>query len=123
MLNDSMFGTLENWADQTFYEEHPVFWLLTPEQDYRVEILGAYTTSAYSDTYMIFQAASAALDRYLETMLAQSEIQAQAKPEAGNRYVLLSTCAYAFGDARFVIHGKLVPVNSAGGVPLADQEP
>ena len=33
-------------------------------------------------------------------------------------YIMLSTCAYIFDNARYVIHGKLVPVDSAGGVPL-----
>ena len=37
-----------------------------------------------------------------------------------SKYVLLSTCAYVFENARSVIHGKLEPASSAGGVPLKD---
>ena len=33
--------------------------------------------------------------------------------------MLLSTCAYVFDNARSVLHGKLVPVDSAGGVSLS----
>ena len=116
MRDGSMFGTLDSWQDQEYYEAHPVFWLITPEQDYKIELLGGYTTSAYSDTYTIFSNIGAELNAYLDAMLAQSVFVPQEKPEQGAKYVLLSTCAYAFSDARFVLHGKLVPVDSAGGV-------
>ena len=35
--------------------------------------------------------------------------------DAKSSYVMLSTCAYLFDNDRYVLHGKLVPVNSAGG--------
>ena len=34
-----------------------------------------------------------------------------------SRYVVLSTCAYSFHNARTVLHGKLTPVPSTGGRP------
>lgn len=52
MKNDSMFAHLDNWAEPGYYEEHPVIWLLTPEQDYQIKLMAGYTTSAYSDTYV-----------------------------------------------------------------------
>lgn len=122
MMDGSMFGSLESWKEQDYYEAHPVFWLLTPQQDYRIDIMGAYTTSAYSDTYMIFEQDGPALDAYFENVLPQSEIAAKAAPEAGSRYVLLTTCAYTFTDARFVVHGKLVPVDSAGGIAIEKRD-
>ena len=33
-------------------------------------------------------------------------------------YILMSTCAYVFEDARSVLLGKLVPLASAGGKAL-----
>lgn len=119
MHNDTMFGTLDEWADQEYYEAHPVLWLLTPEQDYKIEVLAAYKTSAYSDTYTIFTDVGPELDEYIAAMIAQSAIQSAAQPEADTKYVLLSTCADSFSSdtQRFVVHGKLIPVDSAGGVP------
>ena len=116
MKNETMFGALSRWEEQDFYEAHQVFWILTPDQDYKVEVLGGYRTSSYSDTYTIFSEPGAELDAYLEKMLEQSLFTSHAKPEEGARYVLLTTCDYAFTNARFVLHGKLVPVDSAGGV-------
>ena len=121
MKNGSMFASLSKWSDQQYYEEHPVMWLLTPERDYKVELFSGYTTSAYAETYTMFPEPGAEVDAYLERAAGQSDFQ----PAEGTgldgeaHYVLLSTCAYVFDNARSVLHGKLVPVDSAGGVPLS----
>ena len=38
--------------------------------------------------------------------------------EEDAHYVVLSTCAYVFDYARSVVHGMLVPLDSAGGIPF-----
>ena len=116
MHNDTMFGTLDEWGKQEYFDQHPIFWLLTPEQDYKVELLGGYTTSAYSDTYLIFSEPGPDVEQWLAERLANSVIESPVTQEEGARYVLFSTCSYVFDNARFVLHGKLTPVDSAGGV-------
>ncbi len=120
MKNGSMFASLSKWSDQQYYEEHPVMWLLTPERDYRIDLFSAYTTSAYAETYTMFPEPCEEMDAYLERAAGQSDIQPAEGIELDgkDRYVLLSTCAYVFDNARSVLHGKLVPVDSAGGVLL-----
>lgn len=110
MLNKTMFAPLGEWADQQFYEDHPVIWLLTPEQNYKIVLFSGYTTKAGSDTYAIFQGAGEELNQYIANALAKSDFQADVELGEGDRYVLLSTCAYVFNNARSVLHGKLVPV-------------
>lgn len=119
MKNDSMFATLENWQDQQYYEEHPVMWLLTPERDYKIELFSGYMTSARADTYTMIQEPGAEMDAYLEKAASQSAFQSDVEIDGKSRYVLLSTCAYVFDNARAVLHGKLTPVESAGKTPLA----
>jgi len=106
-----MFATLDYWAEQEYYEEHPVIWLLTPTQNYKIVLFSGYHTSAYSDTYQIFSEPGEALEEYLEVCRAQSDFQADVELDENARYVLLSTCAYIFTDARYVLHGMLVPVD------------
>ena len=92
-------------------------WLLTPEQDYKIVLFSGYTTSATSDTYTIFEGPSQELDAYLAKCREQSDFSMEVELDSEGRYVLLSTCAYVFDNARYVLHGMLVPVDSAGGVP------
>lgn len=116
MKDKSMFASIEYWADQAYYESHPVMWILTPEQDYRVDLFSGYTISAFSDTYRLFSEAGEEFQTYLTDMASKSDFQVNVSLEGDAHYVLLSTCAYSFEDARYVLHGKLVAADSAGGV-------
>lgn len=119
MKNGSMFACLEDWAEQEFYDEHREMWLLTPEQDYKLDIVSGYTTSAYSDTYLIYPEPGEEFEQYLETALAKSDFVSDASPDPDGHFVLLSTCAYVFDYARYVLHAELLPASSAGGTPFA----
>lgn len=110
MRNGSMFACLDMWEDQEFYEEHPVMWLLTPEQNYKIVLFSGYGTSAYSDTYTIFTGPCKELDEYLENCVKQSDFKADVETDPEGYYVLLTTCAYMFENARYVLHGMLIPV-------------
>ena len=118
MRDGSMFACLSSWADQAFYETHPVMWLLTPQQDYKVELFSSYTISAYSDTYQIITQPGEELNGYLDMAVANSDFQSAVELDPEAHYVLFSTCAYVFNNARYVLHGMLQPVSSAGGRPL-----
>lgn len=56
MKNGSMFGHLKKFAeDQNVYNKSKYFWILTPDKNYRYEIISAYTTGVDSDTYTLFK--------------------------------------------------------------------
>ena len=110
MKDGSMFATLEKWCDQDYFDAHPVMYLLTPEQNYRIELFSAYTTSATSDTYTIYGGPGMDLDSYLAKMSRQSVVSSDVTLEGDAHYVVLSTCAYVFENARSVVHGNLVPI-------------
>lgn len=120
MKDGSMFASLSMWAEQEFYEEHPVIWLLTPTQDYRIVLMSGCTTSAHADLYTIYPDPCEEYDRYVEKVLGGSDFQPVFQPEGTGHYVLLSTCAYVFDDARYVLFGELVPVESAGGKQIGE---
>lgn len=109
MKNGSMFAHLAYFAGQEYFDAHPVMWLLTPEGNYRVELLGGYLTSAESDSYTIFTGACREFDEYLAEVLAALDVQPDADVAGDGRYIMLSTCEYDFEDARYVLHGRLLP--------------
>ncbi len=110
MRNGSMFRALEYWEEQDYYEEHPVMWLLTPEQDYRIDLFSGYATAADSDTYTLFKETSPLLEEYNRKAAEKSDFKTDVDVSKGEKYVVLSTCAYYFENARYVVHGMLVPV-------------
>lgn len=109
MKNGAMFATLNKWAEQEYYEKHPVFWLLTPKQNYRIVLFSGYMTDAASDTYTIYQGSSREFDDYVQAVYANSDFSADVELDSNEKFVVLSTCEYAFENARYVLHGMLVP--------------
>lgn len=113
-MNDgSMFASLERWADQIYYEAHPVLWLLTPEQDYKLLLFSGYTTSAFSDVYNVRREPDGDWQSWLDAQVLQSDFQADFDLSGCERTVMLSTCAYVFDFARYVLHAELIPVEHA----------
>ena len=111
MKNGSMFGMLKKYrADETLYNTSKYFWILTPEKDYRYEIISAYTTSVNSDTYTLFKGPGKEFLEYEKKMLQNSEIKTEAGQEEANvkdKIVTLSTCT-GNQATRFVVQGKRV---------------
>lgn len=106
MKNGSMFGTLQKYADQEYYEAHPVLYLLTPQQDYKIELIAGYTIAASSELYEAagtLEAQGALIQEAREKSTFVSDVEVG--PE--DRVVVLSTCAYVFEDARYVLIGVM----------------
>lgn len=109
MKDGEMFAEILKYEDQIYYEEHPVMWLLTPEQNYRIDLFSGYTTESDSGTYMLFDGYGAELEDYVASRKELSDFYADVAPEGEYRMVVLSTCAYDFDNARYVLHGVLTP--------------
>ncbi len=46
-----MFHTLVQYKDSDFYQQHPCWYLMTPEADYRLDIVSGYITPSDSSAY------------------------------------------------------------------------
>ncbi len=111
MADGSMFASLSKWFKQDYYEAHPIMYVFTPQQNYVLQLFSAYTTAATSDSYWAAQTPCQEMTDYTAKVASQSEFDPGEieLPDDGH-YVMLSTCAYSFKDARSVIHGLLVPM-------------
>ena len=110
-MNDgSMFASLSKYRESGYYEEHPVLYLNTPSQNYRIEVFAGYVTDADSDTYLLGFSDDGDYLRFLADMKAQSDFASPVEVGAADRIVTLSTCSYEYWDARYVVQGKLVPI-------------
>ena len=116
MKNGSMFGHLKKFReDDKLYKQDKYFWILTPERNYRYEIITAYTTGVKSDTYTMFKGPGEEFEKYLETIKGYSEIQTDDTDlTIKDRIVTLSTCT-GNESTRFVVQGKRVDAEDADG--------
>lgn len=110
MKNDSMFGTLNEYKKQEYYEAHPVMWVLTPEKTYRLEIIAALDTLDDSIAYDI-PASEDELKEYLQWAVKRSDIETDVDISKTMRVVTLSTCYSAsYDNTRYIVVGELIEI-------------
>lgn len=80
MNSGSMFAGLIKWADQDYYKKHKVIWLLTPEQDYKIQLFAGHHVDAHSEAYDIAQVPSIHLYSILAKALEDSDFKADVAP-------------------------------------------
>lgn len=113
MKDGSMFGELAKFSDKSYCDKHSEFYLLTPEQDYKIDLIACrtvhgkpkYFPTSFSDIDAEYQ--------YVVKACAQSYWQQlwQNKPD-GAVLVTLATCSkYDFSDSpRLILHGWAIPI-------------
>ncbi len=109
MKSGEMFGTLPNYKDQAYYDEHPILYLLTPDQNYKVELVAGYVTPSDSDTYTAPQTAEEKRE-FLATAAQASTFTSGVTAKETDRFITLSTCSYEYNNARYVVVGKLTEI-------------
>lgn len=107
MKNGSMFATLLYYRDQSFYDEHPVMYLYTPSFQYTIELIAGFTTSDDDPLYSIPMTIEEQ-EAFLKWAQECSTFSSLTEVSDSDRLVTLSTCAYEYDNARFVLIGKLV---------------
>lgn len=106
MKNDTMFSGLDNYKKQEFYDSHPTILLLTPEQNYKIEVFAGYVASVEEDAWEL-GFTLAGYEEWLAETKEKSCFSSQVTPKTTDRVVTLSTCSYEFDNARFVVVGIL----------------
>lgn len=120
MRNGSMFKAITYYAEQSYFDSHPYMLIATPEKLYLVELLAGYTTSKDDHCYDIAISDEEDMQAFVSEACAKSNFQAGLEILPGDRLVTLSTCAYAFENARYIAIGRLTAVEP---VPGDDQLP
>ncbi len=110
MKSGKMFAGLIKYKSQEYFEQHPVVYLITPEHQYEIRLFAGYTAEVNSDSYYLQLGDSHSLAEWMREVAARSDFKAAVQLTTKDRIVTLSTCAYDFQNARYVVHGKLVEI-------------
>lgn len=109
MKNGSMFAQLLKYKDDSFYKEHPYFYIYTPDGKVRTyEIFSAGVVKDTSDSYIMNYADDAAFQTYIDYIKQQSAYPTSAEVTTASKIVSLSTCTNVRDDERFLVHGVMI---------------
>ena len=107
MKNGTMFQPITRYKNQSFYEDHPVCLILTPQGNYKVEIFAGYVTNMNTQAWKLEFGSDEEYESWLQEAVSQSLFRSPIVPTAQDRVVTFSTCTYEYSDARFVLVGVI----------------
>lgn len=107
MRSGSMFGGLHNYESREYWETHKTIRLMTPAGDYDVAVFAAYTVNGYTFTYPTNFDAEEDFDKFLHRAVTSTPYDTGVEVTFDDRILMLSTCAYSFDGARFIVLGKI----------------
>lgn len=112
MNNGSMFGTLNKYKKQTYYNGNPIMQLYTPEgvTDYYIYIFAAYETDI-TQSYSVVFPTDADFENYINECMNKSVIDTIITPTVNDHIVTLSTCVVGNDTVRMIVQGVLVPMD------------
>lgn len=110
MNNDSMFGTLDSYADYDFAREHSEIRFSTSDGDRVYKVFAAFQTKIYQDRDDVFKYYESVGDiseeeyqQTVESVRSLSSLHVADAPEYPAQLLFLSTCSYHTEDGRFVV--------------------
>ncbi len=114
MKNGSMFAQLLKYKDDSFYKEHPYFYIYTPDGKVRTyEIFSAGVVKDTSDSYIMDYPDDASFQIYIDYIKQQSSYPTSAEVTTASKIVSLSTCTNVKDDERFLVHGVMIKEEQA----------
>lgn len=106
MKNSAMFGTLVNYKNQSYYDEHKNMYIFTENQNYKLSIFAGFEVSSESEIYT-YPKTQKTNENLLNLAKSKSTFKSEIIPSAKDKIITLSTCDYNFENARYILLGTL----------------
>ncbi|MCL1828957.1 MAG: class B sortase [Oscillospiraceae bacterium] len=108
MSSGDMFGSLNYYRDQSYYDRHPVLYIFTREADYELTPIAGYILDSAFEIPPISFRDSSDFERYISDIKSRSVFKSDEEAEFGDRLVFLCTCvARGAKNDRIIIVGRL----------------
>lgn len=109
----TMFGSLDEYKNETYFQEHRYIELYTEGELRRYEVMAAFNSQVYYSTdkvfkyYNFFHADTGEeFSDFYDNIKAMSLYDTGVEAQLGDHFLTLSTCAYHVTDGRFVVVAK-----------------
>ncbi len=109
MRDGSMFGDLQKLKDKEYCDKHPQLELITPDGKYHLMIWAFLNQPSDSQVYLTNFHDKDDIRDYIDYVKSAADYVTDVKVTPEDKLVLLSTCAYEYQNARYMVIGKMVP--------------
>lgn len=107
-VGGEMFSQLKEYEEESFYKEHPNFYIYTPDGKTRTyTVFSAAVVKDTADQYNLIYATDEAFESYLKMCKEDSAYDTGTEVNAQSQIVSLSTCTNVREDERFLLQGVL----------------
>ena len=108
MRDSSMFHSLTDYETEGFYEAHPFMVIVDKDEIYVVEVFAGYVTDSSDHCYDIAISDEKDMRNYTNAAKKKSDFDSHVQIDCKKDHVVtLSTCAYHFDNARYIVIGRL----------------
>lgn len=116
MKNGSMFGSLDNYKDQSYCNKHRIIKFSSLTEDREYEVMSVFLSQVFLKTqtdvfkyYQFFQAnTEKEFDNFYDNVKNMSLYDTGVTAEFGDEFITLSVCAYHVENGRLVVVGKRI---------------
>lgn len=111
--DNSMFATIPEYMSQAYYNAHPTIDLVTPYENYLLEIFGLIRINTDQDTeywHVKFIPNKEEFNSYVSRLQAESYIKTNVEPKWGDQLIALATCTNDVHEDRYILYARMRPV-------------
>lgn len=117
MAGGMMFGDLEKFTEQSYFDEHQAGWLYLPGEIFKLEIIAFLEVDAYTSLLFNLPLESGGWGALAAHIQQDATYLRGAELTEEDRIVALSTCAEGTTNGRSIIVAKMIETEPAGGEP------
>lgn len=110
MRDSSMFGSLKNYLDEEYLQDHPTIYFSNLYEEIELQVLGVFISKVYPDDYTGFEyynyrgnITEEQFNEYIAGITPLMQIGDLNGVSHGDRLIELSTCWYSEDNARLVL--------------------
>lgn len=108
MKTGAMFGTLQYYEDEKYWEDHPYIWIITKDRTLKYEIFATYQTTVKDSVYTLEFGSEENFQTYLDQCKNESIYDTGVDVTPEDRLLTLSTCTSDTEEGRRVVQAKLI---------------
>ena len=110
MQDGSMFAAIESYMYQEFYDNHPYIFLITPERRYVIKPFAGYMADTRMPSWRLQFDDAEDVATWIADRRERSDFVSNTEALPHHRFVTLSTCSSIWHDIRYVLVGRIIPI-------------